>query len=79
MNLRFIMRDGKKILQERKRLLDNSGYADEWQDVPLVAETQECFWIDSNSTFKFEAGDYFRVLCSDRHTAMLCVEKVEKP
>lgn len=52
MNLRFIERDGKKILQQLVAIVDSGpGYGSshtEWQDVPLVEELKRPrdFWID---------------------------------
>lgn len=43
MSLRFIMRDGKKILQEKVRIVDSKdplgmSSVEEWNDIPLVEE-----------------------------------------
>lgn len=57
MNLRFIERDGKKILQQQIMLSDlgptHGSITTYWQDVPLVKEPKKAreWWIEPSSDY----------------------------
>ncbi len=54
MNLRFILRDGKKILQREKRTGCEGKFLGQWEDVPFINE--KCpreFWVVESSHGRF--------------------------
>lgn len=77
MNLRFVIRDGAKILQHEVRVgSDCKNYQTEWRDIPLVEEPRKPreWWIEPSSEYR-DNGAVCRVWPADSHMLIFTGEK----